>query len=89
MQLLRLSLWTKYYDVIIQKKPFKQYFHVVMALFLRVVPSLSANYPKNYFLLVKVVFGIFLVMKSLVVLGFLLLTQKQACLMYLLMCRAE
>ena len=44
MQLLRLSLWTKYYDVIIQKKPFKQYFHVVMVLFLRVVPSLSANF---------------------------------------------
>ena len=28
-------------DVIIQKKPFKQYFHVVMVLFLRVVLSLS------------------------------------------------
>ena len=44
MQLLRLSLWTKYYDVIIQKKPFKQYFQVVMELFLRVVLSLSANF---------------------------------------------
>ena len=39
MQLLRLSLWTKYYDVIIQKKPFKRYIHVMMVLFLRGGPS--------------------------------------------------